>query len=377
MGEFFSKDDNDFTLDRYRDLIRVTKDRWRFLLFGNPDRSTGVLWRHDVDISLERAVQMARVEAEENVATTYFINLHSEFFNALEVSQVRLIREIVDLGHQVGVHFWTEAYAPSDLQELEMRLRREASLLADLSETPVQAFSWHKPSSADLRMNVDRLGGLINAYSAELFNTDRYCSDANGYWRFHRLYDLVSSPDAPNFYQVLIHPDWWMESPTPIRFRVHQAVEDRARASMRQYDVALAERQRFNYRGPVEQIAFLQHSNPDLHWAIDRAWSNGHYGLALVMLWRYANQSRMDGTGNEQAESGQPRGVTTANEMQDVESDDFGVLADLVTRWLLSDALLDDQSLVWALNQLAQALQQAPKRQSGFSPTPSHAFGNS
>ena len=37
--------------------------------------------RHDIDYSIEKAVELAALEAEENVKSTYFVLLSSEFYN--------------------------------------------------------------------------------------------------------------------------------------------------------------------------------------------------------------------------------------------------------------------------------------------------------
>src|SRR4051812_26225051 len=94
----------DFTEEHYRELLRLAGEKYEFVSFTDTQRAgRTVLWRHDIDMSPQRALALARMEAEEEVAATYLVLLHSEFYNALESSVVDVLRRIVDLGHHLGL----------------------------------------------------------------------------------------------------------------------------------------------------------------------------------------------------------------------------------------------------------------------------------
>ena len=98
---------DDFTTIQYRSLLKLARSNY---LFTSADEMNNplagrILWRHDVDYSLNRAVKLAVIEQEEQVRAHYFINIRSDFFSVTEASQVALVRMIVDLGHFVGLHF--------------------------------------------------------------------------------------------------------------------------------------------------------------------------------------------------------------------------------------------------------------------------------
>ena len=70
----------DFTTEKYREVINLTKQSYVFRNYTNFDKKEKfVLWRHDVDFSVHRSFGLAKIENEEGVSATYFIHLHSEW----------------------------------------------------------------------------------------------------------------------------------------------------------------------------------------------------------------------------------------------------------------------------------------------------------
>src|SRR5947208_11960648 len=98
-------DEADFTEEHYRAILTATRRRYSFASFDERPDTPHVLWRHDVDLSPHRALAIARLEADAGVLSTYCVLLHSEFYNLLEAGITERIREIVRLGHRLGLHF--------------------------------------------------------------------------------------------------------------------------------------------------------------------------------------------------------------------------------------------------------------------------------
>src|ERR1700753_465216 len=102
----------DFTEAGYRGIVVEAKRRWRFLTYAETtDAERGCLWRHDIDFSVHRALRLATIEAEESVRATYFVLLHSSFYNALEPEVAARIREIAGFGHDLAIHIDPASYA--------------------------------------------------------------------------------------------------------------------------------------------------------------------------------------------------------------------------------------------------------------------------
>jgi hypothetical protein len=236
----------DFTEDAYANLIRQARARFAFEPFGTTAEHPHVLWRHDVDISVHRGLALARIEAEEGASSTWFFWLHSPFYNLLETRVRDRAREILALGHWLGLHLDPEILrGPGDLEECAERERR---LLEEWLEHPVSAVSLHNPDVKLIAgMREERVVGLPNAYGAALAQRYAYVSDSNGYWRFRPLPDLLADP-AVSHLHVLTHPEWWTPEPLSPRERVVRSLDGRIGQVLDSYDALLARHDRVNLR---------------------------------------------------------------------------------------------------------------------------------
>ena len=235
-----------FTEAGYRELLRLAKRRYTFAPFrdyrGAPPGS--VLWRHDLDFSVHRALALARIEAEEGTHSTHFVLLHSAFYNALEAEVAGRIREIVSLGHDLALHFDPRFY---DGRNLDAALARERDLLEAVFETEVAAFSLHNPDVAGWSDDRDEIAGMVNAYGSYISEHYGYASDSNGYWRFTPLPEILES-GAHDRLHVLTHPEWWVPEPMSPRDRVSRAIDGRARRQHARYDEVMNAMRRENVR---------------------------------------------------------------------------------------------------------------------------------
>ncbi|KTC95688.1 hypothetical protein [Legionella erythra] len=237
---------DDFTINEYKNLLRLAKSNYKFITYNQLDSAENyVLWRHDCDFSLNRALRVAQIEQEESITATYFINPHCEFYNLLEKSQSNIIRQIIQMGHQIGLHFDADYYDVTSEDQLDELIVHEKKWLEDWFDVGIEVFSFHNPLKAILHCEKASYGGLINCYSSFFKNEISYCSDSNGYWRFRRLKNILEEASDSRLH-VLTHPGWWQETPMLPRARVLRAVEGRAAAVMAAYDALLAENGRKN-----------------------------------------------------------------------------------------------------------------------------------
>jgi hypothetical protein len=240
--------ENDFTEQAFRELLRKLKaEGYRFAGYGDAGEGRHVIWRHDVDFSMHRAAALAEIEAEEGVFATYFVNPRSSFYNLLEPAIMELVRRISRLGHEIGLHFDSPAYATEkwELDFLERCVERERHLLQLALEAPIRSLSWHNPDLSNLLdFDVEEIAGMKNAYSRRLRNEYRYCSDSNGYWRFQPMSDVIAE-GHPRLH-LLTHPEWWTKEGLTPSERVDRAILGRARRVRRDYDTGLEKAGRRN-----------------------------------------------------------------------------------------------------------------------------------
>jgi hypothetical protein len=231
--------EEDFTEAAYARLVRLASKQYAFGSFVEwqiaPPRT--VLWRHDLDFSVHRALALARIEADAGVRATYFLNLHSAYYNALESEVADRVREIIALGHELGLHFDPTFETSRDRRDA---LKSERKLLEDVFGVPVRSFSLHNPVVAGWSDDEDEVAGMVNVYGRGLRERFAYCSDSHGVWRHRRLHDVVEEAKEERLH-VLTHPEWWVPEPLPPRDRVTRAIEGRAARTQERYDRVAAE----------------------------------------------------------------------------------------------------------------------------------------
>jgi hypothetical protein len=238
---------DDFTERGYAAALMVARTRYRFEPFGSTAEEPHVLWRHDVDVSLHRAVRLAEIEAEHGARSTWFLSLHSAFYNLLEREMTERARRLAELGHWIGLHFDAGYYAADD--DLPECMAFERSLLERVVGAPVEAVSFHNPDVTGVaELQHDAFAGMVNAYGRGLGERYSYVSDSNGYWRFRRLADVLAAHDEPRLH-VLTHPEWWPPDPMAPRARIQRAIDGRAQSVGDAYDALLATAGRRNARG--------------------------------------------------------------------------------------------------------------------------------
>jgi hypothetical protein len=203
-----------FSPEGYRALLSAGQaSGYRFVTFGDirQDDATPVeplcLLRHDVDVNVRFALKLARIEAEAGVSSTYFLMLRSPAYNLLARATALAVREIVALGHEVGVHFDAQHPLVTDGNLIAMVLE-EQRIIADVSGSPVHAVSFHQPSNLILQRSV-AVPGLINTYNKQQLVSWHYVSDSNRDWRGQSCWELLRSGVHPRI-QILTHPMWWV-----------------------------------------------------------------------------------------------------------------------------------------------------------------------
>jgi len=105
-----------FTHSSYAEMLRRLKgEGYEFALFPEAEAALAAgrqfaLLRHDIDFDLGKAAEMARIEQMEGVRATYFFLLRTEHYNLLSADGATLVREILEYGHHLGLHFDCAAF---------------------------------------------------------------------------------------------------------------------------------------------------------------------------------------------------------------------------------------------------------------------------
>jgi hypothetical protein len=279
-------DNDDFTHSKYRDLIRLAKKKWQFSFYDQINwDSSFVLWRHDVDYSLNNSLKLAKIESEEGVKSTFFINPHCTFYNIFEGSQRQIIREILRLGHQIGIHLDTKYYEDIS-KELDLIniLEEEASLIKSVITFKPNVFSFHNPTAKLMEFSKQNYGTFINCYSKKLSGEIGYCSDSNGYWRYDRAFQLIKTTKEKRF-QMLTHPGWWQKIPMTPRQRIFHSIYGRANNTLSSYDKELELNGRINHSGNASKLLSLKKYLKTNMQLFDFLWNKNSFDALSLELW--------------------------------------------------------------------------------------------
>lgn len=113
----------DFTIEKYRELCQALRDADYALvnvyqyLTNHSDRKVAVI-RHDVDRKPENARAVARLEHSLGICSTYYFRYPATFVP-------EIIKEICDLGHEVGYHYEALAKTKGDYEKAIALFTRE------------------------------------------------------------------------------------------------------------------------------------------------------------------------------------------------------------------------------------------------------------
>ena len=208
-----------FTYSSYRSLLENLQGAgYDFLSFrealASQSEATSpfVLMRHDIDFDLEKAVRMAEIEKDRGVRATYFFMLRTEHYNVLARRGTAAVRQILDLGHYLGLHFDCAAYAEDvEASHIAKSCGHEAQILEEWFGRQVEAVSFHRPSKYVLMGDPALSEPYPHTYMKEFVKQIHYCSDSRGEWKHGGPLDAESFTSRKPLH-LLIHPVWWGEA---------------------------------------------------------------------------------------------------------------------------------------------------------------------
>ena len=190
-----------------------------------------VILRHDIDTSLSKAVELARVEQELGVSSTYFVLLTSDFYNVASKGSLEKLRVIQSMGHELGLHFDETAYEGITMETMPEYIQREATILSDILGIPITTVSMHRPSRAILEADL-KIPGMVNSYGKTFFHEFKYLSDSRRRWR-EPVEEIICSREHDRLH-ILTHAFWYHEQEEPIETTVRNFILSANRERYRQ-----------------------------------------------------------------------------------------------------------------------------------------------
>jgi len=191
---------NDFTLSHYIDTVNLYRDVGYKIIqikdlgtLNNDDKY--LLIRHDVDLSIKAAVELAAYEHVHNIITSYYILLYSPIYNTLSPTNIDGIRQIVKYGHQIGLH------VDSRFETNFTSVSNSMLVLGDICGTHIETFAQHFRSATPKILFPSYIDGYWDIVNARF----KYLSDSSMNWREDCFCQHL---DKYKRLMVLIHPEW-------------------------------------------------------------------------------------------------------------------------------------------------------------------------
>ena len=185
-------------------LIRDSGFEFKFFHEKSDDNSKEIYLRHDIDFSLEDALKIAFIEKELDIKSTYFIMLSSNSYNPLNQKNKEVIKKILDLGHEISLHF-----DPNSYDDFTEGFNIEKIIFENAFNSPIKVVSLHRPGVfLDSKYRNTSLGGYMHTYQDIFFNKMDYFSDSRGV-NLRKILNSSKLSDLKKNIHLLIHPIWW------------------------------------------------------------------------------------------------------------------------------------------------------------------------
>ncbi|SES76927.1 hypothetical protein SAMN04488587_0883 [Methanococcoides vulcani] len=225
-----SIDDHDFTIHKFHrlcDAIATTYPTITMAEYMNKEHSVRfVLMRHDVDRMPGHALETARIEHELGIKATYY------FRSIKSVFKPEIMKQILDMGHEIGYHYETLSEANGDPEKGIELFQSHLENFNDVCKVKTICMHGKPLSKYDNRdlwktydfKDYDIVGEAYLSVGYEL----NYFSDTGRSWNKKNslrdfipnktegftadttddLIDLIEGGELDNFY-ILTHPERW------------------------------------------------------------------------------------------------------------------------------------------------------------------------
>lgn len=211
-----------FSYDEYKFIIQSLKDYIPLLDYSEVNENTQrfCIIRHDVEFSVDRAYNLAKLEHEEfKIKTNYFFQLRNNSYNLISEKNIKLVTKIFDMGHNIGLHVHLGALDNPNLEnKIKKYILDDIETISKYLKIKVNRFSYHRPPNYLLAMTL-KIDGMINAYNPLFFQYYKekrpekldvyYISDSQHKWNYGSPIDLIKK--NVDKMQILMHPYSWSE----------------------------------------------------------------------------------------------------------------------------------------------------------------------
>jgi hypothetical protein len=206
---------NNFSYIEYINIINLIKSNLPIIDYSEVTSNTKkfCVIRHDIEFSIDRALELALIESELGISTTYTVQLRNNTYNALSEKNIALIHKIKNLGHNIGLH---QNPPHMDVKLLPNYVLKDIETLEHYYGFGIDRYAFHRPKKDHLKLYLD-IPGKINCYDKKYFYYFEgespkdipvtYLADSNHKWKYGHPINLDFK--KVNKIQLNTHPYSW------------------------------------------------------------------------------------------------------------------------------------------------------------------------
>jgi hypothetical protein len=191
-----------------------------------------VVNRVDIDYSIKKAKRLIDIFNRLDIRTTFFLRLHAPEYNPFSFENYKIIKYLIDSGHELGYHSEIIDQAAIWKEDAEKCLLRDIEVINRMFKIQVKGVASHGGMTGlnNLDFWKDKkasdFGLLYEAYDHQpefnLFQESFYVSDSEWTrWKCYNKGKLLQddrrsiaehAKDKHSILHILIHPDTYFDS---------------------------------------------------------------------------------------------------------------------------------------------------------------------
>ena len=137
---------NNFSLKYYRNMLEKALNKGfiisSFKNYDSKNKKTIIL-RHDIDFSLNSIKEIAQIEKDLNITSTFFFRLHSPNYNIYASNTFKILQDLKNKNHEIGLHFETILFSKIFDLDLEELFLNEIHVFERITNEKVKSISEH------------------------------------------------------------------------------------------------------------------------------------------------------------------------------------------------------------------------------------------
>lgn len=209
-----------FKLSHFKEVFkRAKKLGYVFTTFRDYEKVAAsnrlIILRHDIDFRVDRAYEIAKIEKDLGIRSTFFVRLHAKEYNPFEYISYTILRQIKDWGFEIGLHFEALDIGHITGEDVVNLFKREKTILEEILKVKVVSAVQHGDFSGVSRNKENHffnnytkedVGILNHPFEDRFFKKMKYISDSFGSWREGCMCQHIGKFDS---LQINIHPIYW------------------------------------------------------------------------------------------------------------------------------------------------------------------------